>query len=138
MANSSSKTCLSRYPPARLPQIREEQGTAFAVAGPTTLAARRAAGTDPAHGGDAGKSRGHRNAKHHAAVVAWEHEEIEKPKPEQFTRTILPMLQGVPLSKMAKATGLTEGYCSFVRRGLKVPHRRHWQTLAKLGETESP
>jgi len=79
-----------------LPEIREEQGTSFAVTGPTTLAARRAAGTDPAHGGNAGKSRGHRNAKHHAAVVAWEHEEIEKPKPEQFTRIFCPCCKAFP------------------------------------------
>ena len=35
---------------------------------------------------------------------------------------------------MAEATGLSAGYCSFVRRGQKVPHRRHWWALAALGE----
>lgn len=122
-----------RYCDACLPDIRQEQGTAFALAGPATLAERRAAGTDPAHGRDAGKSRGRRNAEHQAAVSEWEREAIEKPEPETFTREILPLLHDVPLSKMAKDTGLTEGYCSFVRRGLKVPHRRHWESLAKIG-----
>jgi hypothetical protein len=37
---------------------------------------------------------------------------------------------------MAKATGLSEGYCSLVRRGLKVPHRRHWAVLAELGAAD--
>ncbi len=33
---------------------------------------------------------------------------------------------------MAEATGLSQGYCWFVRRGQKVPHRRHWAALARL------
>ncbi len=34
---------------------------------------------------------------------------------------------------MAKATGLSEGYCSFVPCSLEVPHPRHWQAFAVLG-----
>ncbi len=82
------------------------------------------------------EARRRRNATHYAAVAEWERAAIEQPDPETFTREILPVLHDVPLGVMAKATGLTEGYCSFVRRGLKVPHRRHWNTLARLGETD--
>jgi hypothetical protein len=117
-----------------LPDIRQEQGAAFAVAGPATLAKRRAAGTDSAHGGRAGKSRGRRNAKHQTAIGEWEHEAMGQPAPEHFTRVILPALHDIPLSKLANATGLTEGYCSFVRRELKVPHRRHWAVLVRLAD----
>ncbi len=124
-----------RYCDDCLPDVRKEQGTTFAVAGPAALARRRAAGTDPAHGGEAGRSRGRRNATHYAALALWERAELDRPEPEHFTRDILPILQDVPLSEMAKATGLTEGYCSFVRRGLKVPHQRHWKTLATLAES---
>lgn len=38
-----------------------------------------------------------------------------------------------PLWGMADATGLSQGYCSFVRRGQKLPHWRQWPTLATLG-----
>ena len=48
----------------------------------------------------------------------------EPAEPEAFARDILPCLRGVPLRLMAEATGLSLGYYSFVRRGLKVPHRR--------------
>lgn len=131
-----------RYCDACLPDVRKEQEIAFAAAGPAALAARRATGTDPAHGGDAGRSRGRRNAKHYTAAVQWEmkhapREEVEQPEPEHFTRDILPMLQDIPLSKLADATGLTKGYCSFIRRGQKVPHRRHWKRLVRLAETLS-
>jgi len=34
----------------------------------------------------------------------------------------------------AAQTGLSEGYCSFVRRGRKVPHRRHWAALGRLSD----
>ncbi len=80
------------------------------------------------------KVRGRRNANHYAAVAKWERAAIEQPDPETFTRDILPMLHDIPLSKLANATGLTEGYCSFVRRGLKVPHRRHWAVLVRLAD----
>jgi hypothetical protein len=33
---------------------------------------------------------------------------------------------------MAEATGLSPGYCSFIRRGISIPHPRHWLTLARL------
>lgn len=122
-----------RYCDECLPDIRLEHDTnTFAVAGPTKLAALRAAGTDPAHGGKAGKARGQRNAAHVAAAVRWEHEQSDTPAPETFARDILPALQSVPVRAIAEATGLTKGYCSFVRRGLKVPHRRHWEALARL------
>jgi hypothetical protein len=38
---------------------------------------------------------------------------------------------------MAEATKLPEGYCSFVRRRLNVPHRRHWYALAGLANGRS-
>lgn len=47
-----------RYCDDCLPDVRKEQGITFAVAGPAALARRRAAGTDPAHGGEAGKVQG--------------------------------------------------------------------------------
>ncbi len=118
------------------PEVQTEQCITLGQAGPAALAKLRAAGTDPAHGGEAGKARGRRNAKHHAAVAEWEREEVEQPESVQFTRDILPILQSVSLRVMADATGLTEGYCSFIRRGQKVPHRRHWERLARLVERQ--
>jgi len=43
------------------------------------------------------------------------------PPPEVFTREILPRLQGVSVRAMAKATRLTRGYYSMIRRGVYVP-----------------
>jgi hypothetical protein len=53
--------------------------------------------------------------------------------PELFAREILPGLQRVPLSELARATGLTAGYLSLVRSGKRVPHPRHWVLLVEVG-----
>lgn len=107
-----------------------------AADGLAALAKQRATGTDPAHGGEAGRKRGKRNAEHVAAIERWEQQRgaADTAHPVDFARGILPRLRSVPLSVMAEATGLSLGYCSFVRRGQKVPHRRHWGSLARLGD----
>jgi hypothetical protein len=50
-----------------------------------------------------------------------------------FVREILPTIQALPLSDLVRATGLTHGYLSKVRRGEKVPHPRHWPALMAAG-----
>jgi hypothetical protein len=54
-----------------------------------------------------------------------------------FVREILPTIQSLPLSDLVRATGLTHGYLSTVRRGEKVPHPRHWPALRLAGEVSS-
>jgi hypothetical protein len=54
--------------------------------------------------------------------------------PEVFAREILPAIQSVPLSKVAAATGLSIQHCGMVRRGLRVPHPRHWEAMRSLNE----
>lgn len=49
-----------------------------------------------------------------------------------FRSEILPGVQGVALSTLLTTTGLSQQYCSLIRRGLKVPHRRHWRKLSEL------
>ena len=44
----------------------------------------------------------------------------------------MPALQAVPLQRLVDATGLSKTVCSQVRRGLKVPHARHWDALTHL------
>ena len=97
------------------------------------LSDMRAAGTDPAHGGQAATQRGDTNRTHQLAVRKW-NSENETPRPEIFTAQILPGLQQVSINAMVEATGLTPGYCSFIRRGIKTPHPRHWAILKSFSE----
>lgn len=123
------------YCDACRPDAHAEQvaGT-FTGAGLAALAELRASGNDPAHGGDAGRRRGERNAAHVAAAMTWDRDDDGRipMDVETFTRDILPSLESVTLRVIATATGLSESYCSFARRGLKIPHQRHWGALALL------
>lgn len=49
-----------------------------------------------------------------------------------FQRDILPLIQGVPLSRLQRATGLSLRYASLIRRGERTPHPRHWQAIAAV------
>ncbi len=89
----------------------------FAVAGPAALARRRAEGNDPAHGGEAGRAKGRRNAAHAAANAAWGAEHGTDWDPENVRQDIVPGLQRMPLSTITEVTGLSLRYCSLVRRG---------------------
>jgi len=64
--------------------------------------------------------------------AAWESEHGTEADPEVFQQEILPQLEGVTLSAMAETAGLSEPYCSLIRRGRYVPHARHWQGLKDL------
>ena len=76
-------------------------------------------------------------AERRRAVLAWDAANGGEVDPEVFRREILPGLGSVSLDAMAEATGLTKGYCSFVRRGLKTPHRRHWTILHRLATSRT-
>lgn len=47
----------------------------------------------------------------------------------RFMNEIMPKLNHLSLSQISAATGLSQQYCSLIRRGLKVPHRRHWSSF---------
>lgn len=106
---------------------------AFREKGRARLEDLRAAGKDPARSETANRRRGEKVARAQQAFRQWDAEHGGEASPEVFRREILPGLQTVSLGAMAKATGLSKGYCSFIRRGIKVPHRRHWETIRDLG-----
>jgi CRISPR-associated endonuclease Cas1 len=97
------------------------------------LRRRRLAGDDPAHGGQAARRRGKRNAATLRANVAWERRQTEIFDPGTFAVEIRPKLQAVSLAAMMRATGLSRPYCAMIRRGARVPHARHWERLRGLG-----
>ena len=119
-----------RYCDECWPDEKVEQGRRASALGPRALAHLRAAGQDPAHGNEAARKRGSKNAEHIRAAALWKAEE----PPIDFQREILPKLQTVLLSAIMRATGLSKRYCWLVRRGTTTPHPRHWDPLARLTE----
>ena len=96
------------------------------------LRARRLAGIDPAHGGNAARLRGRRNSVKLLANAEWERIHTEEPDPATFERDIRPKLKTVSLLETMRATGLSRTYCGMIRRGVRVPHPRHWEALREL------
>jgi len=105
----------------------------YTDAAQATLAALRASGDDPAHGGEAGQKRGASNRKRYAERAAWEakHGDGQEER-ARFIREIQPKLADVPVERIAAATELTLPYASLIRRGRYVPHPMHCAALAVL------
>jgi CRISPR-associated protein Cas1 len=117
-----------------LPIAKERSLAAFSESGRSRLTEMRAMGREPSKGGEARRKLGEKNSQHMKDQAVWDAEDQSEAVPEVFRREILPGLQAVSLSTMASATGLSEGYCSFVRRGIKVPHLRHWPILMQIAD----
>jgi hypothetical protein len=118
------------------PDRRETIVAKFASAGPAALAKRRAEGTDPAHTAEARPKQGLRAAENARANANWDRINGTGPTGLDFECDILPGIQAIPLSRIMGATGLSLRYSSQIRRGMKVPHARHWDTLARIANRD--
>ncbi|MGH7594225.1 MAG: hypothetical protein ACRELE_10305 [Gemmatimonadales bacterium] len=49
-----------------------------------------------------------------------------------YVAEVVPKLATVKLSALMHATGLTNASCSLIRRGMTVPHPRHWEALRDI------
>jgi hypothetical protein len=66
------------------------------------------------------------------ANAKWERNQSEKLDPAIFEREIRPKLKTVSLLETMRATGLSRTYCGMIRRGVRIPHPRHWEVLRDL------
>jgi hypothetical protein len=113
-----------------LPYYQCDRYDAFIAAGRSTHGRQREKGIDPSHGGEAGKRRRASVARRKLEVREWNAAHPETMADATvFERKILPAIRNVSLSDLVRATGLTHGYLSQVRRGGKTPHLRHWPAL---------
>jgi CRISPR-associated endonuclease Cas1 len=117
----------------RLDHRREVQIPMFAMSGPEALAKRRAQGIDPAHGGKAKDKRAASQSKRARERAEWEamHGDGQSER-EHFIREIQSKLAGIPLRRIAEATGFSLRYASLVRDGEYVPHPVHYGALSIL------
>jgi hypothetical protein len=65
--------------------------------------------------------------------AAWSSENTIRPQAQEF-EMIRAGLLSVGLRRMQDATGLSIDYCSKIKRGIKVPHPRHWEALRQLSQ----
>lgn len=127
-----------QYCDACLPEYREAQINSFADTGRAKLKAVRAAGIDPSKSEAATEKRRASMQRRRQEEIAWDAAHAGTEIDETvFAREILPGLQIVSLTQMSVATGLSQQYCSLIRRGLKVPHSRHWETFRNLSSHDA-
>lgn len=123
-----------RYCDECRPARKAEAGTILLQTGRAKLQRLRTMGQDPAHGGAAARARATKVRRANRARAFWGQTDDGTVDPVAFRRDVLPQLSGVSLRRIARAAGVSEGYASFIRRGLRVPHPRLWDSLAALGE----
>ena len=87
------------------------------------------------HTPEADGKRAENRRRHAAAQKAW----LSSDQPawldeEAYRRKILPRLASVTVPALRLAIGISKAYATDIRSGRRLPHPRHWQTLAKLAE----
>ena len=63
---------------------------------------------------------------------------IGEPDPAIFEREIQPKLKTVSLLETMRETGLSRTFCGMIRRGVRIPHPRHWEVLSELVRSAEP
>jgi CRISPR-associated endonuclease Cas1 len=69
---------------------------------------------------------------------AWERENPGTADLEFYGREVFPIVQGMSLKAIQKATGLSIPQCGRIRSGEQVPHRRWWAYLVVGRHSEPP
>ncbi len=128
---SRAKSCPTCRPERILVQ-RDRTFAKFQGSGAKRLAELRKSGRDPTNTPEASAQKAKKNATHYRLNAAWADDgSLEG---VDFTRDILPLIVNLSIGRIAKMMGLSQAYCSHVRSGKVVPHRRHWKTLLTLIE----
>jgi hypothetical protein len=85
------------------------------------------------HTNEAEISRTKTRLRHVAALKAWDPTALPDWLTEQaYHEKIQPRLPEVTVPAISTALGISEPYATDIRAGRRVPHPRHWQSLAQL------
>jgi CRISPR-associated endonuclease Cas1 len=85
------------------------------------------------HSSDAEKKRAEKRRRHAAALSAWQ--PSDQPAwldEETYRRKIQPRLARITVPALRAALAVSKSYATNIRCGTRLPHPRHWQTLARL------
>lgn len=116
------RTCSQECTDRVLAQLQEQ----FVAASSERMRRLAQDGEHPARTAAANDRRRATRAARHKEELAWELEHPEPGDRGRFENEILAGLQGVSAGAIARATGLSVGYCAQIKRGMWVPHPRWW------------
>lgn len=64
-------------------------------------------------------------------IAEWHLSDEPRLEPAFFRQEVLPKIRAVSVRTLVARTGLSSLYCSQIRRGLRIPHQRHWKAFLK-------
>lgn len=85
------------------------------------------------HTPEAEARRGETQRRQHAARRGWRPSDLPAWLNEQaYREKIQPRLREITVPTISTALGISEPYATDIRAGKRVPHPRHWKSLAIL------
>jgi hypothetical protein len=85
------------------------------------------------HSAEGETKRGESRRRHAAALRAWQSSNQPYWLNEQtYLREIQPRLASMAVPTIRKALGVSKGYATKIQSGKRLPHPRHWHSLALL------
>jgi hypothetical protein len=119
-----------------MPQAHREHGLRAIERAREALRLQTLAGNDPRADAATNRKRSDAIVEQRRRSRQWKRENPSGAARDRawFLREVLPKLDDVPLSAIARATGLSLAACSRYRSGARVPHPRHWEALFAIVE----
>jgi CRISPR-associated endonuclease Cas1 len=86
---------------------------------------------------DAAANRANTQRKQHALRKGWRPSmRVNSLTEKAYTERIAPALSKVRVPEIASALTVSLPYAAAIRKGARIPHARHWSTLARLVEAQ--
>jgi hypothetical protein len=119
-----------------MPQARREHGLRAIECARLALRLQTLAGNDPRADAETNRKRGEAIVEQRRRSREWKRENPNGGGHDRawFLREVMPKLDALPLSAIARVTGLSLAACSRYRAGARVPNPRHWEALLALVE----
>jgi ribosomal protein S14 len=118
---------------AKIGHGRDHCATCALTLSRTALIESAARGRIAAQSDKAQAKRSKTQLRHRAASLAWKASDLPLWLDEKWYLTeIQPRLPRITLSKLSSNLGISIPYAVDIRSARRVPHKRHWETLAQL------
>jgi CRISPR-associated endonuclease Cas1 len=128
-----------RHCEACMPEARREHGLRAIERAREALRLQTLAGNDPRADAETNRKRGEAIVEQRRRGREWKRDNPNGAGHDRawYLREVMPKLDDVALSAIARVTGLSLAACSRYRAGARVPHPRHWEALLSLVKTSN-
>jgi hypothetical protein len=90
-------------------------------------------GRSASHSSEAEAKRAENRKRQVQAIKDWQpSDQPDWLNKKAYLNLVRPRLTGLSILGIRKVLAVSKGYATHIRSGERIPHERHWQTLAKL------